>query len=96
VKDLHFYKYDSVRKMPLSKSQLVQYNYPLLILEGVVIGIVTGNLGASGGFLLIFALVLFTRLYEKAVGTYLLSIADNSLIGFLGDLGSGHPIHFSL
>jgi hypothetical protein len=33
---------------------------------------------------------------KKAVGTYLLNIADNSLIGFLGDLGSGHPIHFSL
>lgn len=63
-----------------------------LALYGVGIGLVTGLLGAGGGFLLIPALVLLLRLpMKKAVGTSLLIIAVNSLIGFLGDLG-----HFSI
>jgi uncharacterized membrane protein YfcA len=45
-------------------------------------------LGASGDFLLIPALVLILRMPMKmAVGTSLLIIAANSLIGFLGDEG---------
>lgn len=59
-----------------------------LLLYGVGIGLVTGLLGAGGGFLLIPALVLLVGLpMKKAVGTSLLIIALNSLIGFLGDLG---------
>ncbi|TCZ73337.1 sulfite exporter TauE/SafE family protein [Flaviaesturariibacter aridisoli] len=55
---------------------------------GVGIGLVTGLLGAGGGFLLIPALVLLLRLPMKmAVGTSLLIIALNALIGFAGDLG---------
>ncbi|WP_132053163.1 sulfite exporter TauE/SafE family protein [Pseudocnuella soli] len=55
---------------------------------GVVIGLITGLLGAGGGFLLIPALVFLLRLpMKKAVGTSLLIIALNSLIGFAGDLG---------
>jgi len=61
---------------------------PSLILYGIGIGLVTGLLGAGGGFLLIPALVLLLRLPMKnAVGTSLLIIALNSLIGFTGDLG---------
>lgn len=59
---------------------------------GIGIGIVTGLLGAGGGFLLIPALVLIIRLpMNKAVGTSLLIIAMNSLFGFAGDLG-----HFNI
>ncbi|HEY0896808.1 MAG TPA: sulfite exporter TauE/SafE family protein [Sphingobacteriaceae bacterium] len=55
---------------------------------GISIGLVTGLLGAGGGFLLIPALVLFIGLpMKKAVGTSLLIIALNSLFGFLADLG---------
>ncbi|RPD49205.1 sulfite exporter TauE/SafE family protein [Paracnuella aquatica] len=55
---------------------------------GVAIGLITGLLGAGGGFLLIPALVFLLRLpMKKAVGTSLLIIALNSLIGFAGDLG---------
>lgn len=59
-----------------------------LVLYGVGIGLVTGLLGAGGGFLLVPALVFFVGLdMKKAVGTSLTIIAINSLIGFLGDIG---------
>ena len=58
------------------------------MIYGVAIGIVTGLLGAGGGFLLIPTLVLLLKLpMKKAIGTSLLIIALNSLIGFTGDLG---------
>lgn len=59
-----------------------------LILYGMGLGMVTGLLGAGGGFLLIPALVVLVGLPMKtAVGTSLLIIAVNSLTGFAGDLG---------
>lgn len=59
---------------------------------GLGIGLVTGLLGAGGGFLLIPALVFMVKLpMKKAVGTSLSIIAMNSLFGFAGDLG-----HFSI
>jgi len=59
-----------------------------LIIYGIGIGLVTGFLGAGGGFLLIPALVLLLGLQMKeAIGTSLFIIALNSLIGFVGDLG---------
>ncbi len=55
---------------------------------GIGVGLATGILGAGGGFLLIPALVLLVGLpMKKAIGTSLLIIAMNSLIGFTGDLG---------
>lgn len=55
-----------------------------LILLGLGIGMITGLLGAGGGFLIIPALVLFLKLPMKtAVGTSLLLVAINSLFGFL-------------
>jgi uncharacterized membrane protein YfcA len=57
------------------------------MMYGIGIGLVTGLLGAGGGFLLIPAMVLLLHLpMKKAVGTSLLVIAINSLIGFTGDL----------
>lgn len=57
------------------------------ILEGMIVGFITGMVGAGGGFLIIPALVLFAGLpMKQAVGTSLLIIAAKSLIGFLGDL----------
>ncbi len=58
-----------------------------LVLLGLVIGLITGLLGAGGGFLIIPTLVLFLKLPMKiAVGTSLLIIAINSLFGFLFSL----------
>ncbi|GAA4272876.1 sulfite exporter TauE/SafE family protein [Aquimarina gracilis] len=65
----------------------VRYNYPIILLEGAIIGILTGIVGAGGGFLIIPALVLLAKLpMKKAVATSLLIIAIKSLIGFIGDV----------
>jgi uncharacterized membrane protein YfcA len=67
----------------------ILFNYPMIILEGAVIGTITGIVGAGGGFLIIPALVLLARLPMKmAIGTSLLIIAVKSLAGFLGDLSN--------
>jgi uncharacterized protein len=68
--------------------ELSGINIPKLFIYGIAIGLATGFLGAGGGFLLIPALVLLVGLpMKQAVGTSLLIIALNSLIGFTGDLG---------
>lgn len=74
----------------------VKYNYPLIFVEGLLVGGVTGLVGAGGGFLIIPALVLLAGLpMKQAVGTSLLIIALKSLIGFTGDLGSGLAIDYN-
>lgn len=66
---------------------IISYNYPLIIIEGFVVGVLTGIVGAGGGFLIIPALVLLAKLpMKKAVATSLLIIAIKSLIGFIGDV----------
>ncbi|HOJ90241.1 MAG TPA: sulfite exporter TauE/SafE family protein [Saprospiraceae bacterium] len=56
-----------------------------IALKGIMVGTITGLVGAGGGFLIIPALVLLRKLpMKEAVGTSLLIIASNSLIGFLG------------
>ena len=58
----------------------------LVVLEGILIGFLTGLVGAGGGFLIIPALVFLTGLqFKTAVGTSLFIISINSLAGFLGD-----------
>ena len=58
-----------------------------LVLLGLIIGVITGLLGAGGGFLIIPSLVLFLKIQMKtAVGTSLFIIAINSLLGFLFSL----------
>ncbi len=63
------------------------FNYPMILLEGSVVGVLTGLVGAGGGFLIIPALVMLSKLpMKQAVGTSLLIIAAKSLIGFTGDV----------
>ena len=72
------------------------FNYPLVLGIGLVVGTLTGFVGAGGGFLIVPALVLGARLPMRlAVGTSLAIIALNSLIGFSGDLSAGTPIAWS-
>ncbi len=65
----------------------LKFNYPLILIEGTVVGVLTGLVGAGGGFLIIPALVMLSKLPMKmAVGSSLLIIAAKSLIGFVGDI----------
>ncbi|HET9053664.1 MAG TPA: sulfite exporter TauE/SafE family protein, partial [Cyclobacteriaceae bacterium] len=64
-----------------------RFRVVLIIMEGIIIGFLTGLVGAGGGFLIIPALVLLTGLpFKTAVGTSLFIIAINSLVGFVGDV----------
>lgn len=75
------------RKEKENQNQEIQYNIPMILLEGFVVGFLTGIVGAGGGFLIIPALVLLANLpMKKAVATSLMIIAIKSLIGFLGDI----------
>ena len=65
----------------------VKVSIPLAALEGTVIGLLTGVVGAGGGFAIVPALVVFSRLPMRvAVGTSLTIIAVKSLAGFVGDV----------
>lgn len=58
-----------------------------IAIEGLIVGLLTGFVGAGGGFLIIPALVVFGGLPMKiAVGTSLMIISAKSLLGFLGDI----------
>ena len=71
------------------------YRYGLIIIEGLIVGGVTGLVGAGGGFLIIPALVILAgEPMKKAVGTSLLIIAAKSLIGFSGDVSNHMNINW--
>lgn len=73
----------------IAVKQVKEFNYFIIIIEGFVVGILTGLVGAGGGFLIIPALVLFANLpMKRAVATSLMIISIKSLIGFLGDIGN--------
>ncbi|NCN26787.1 sulfite exporter TauE/SafE family protein [bacterium] len=77
------------RRIPTSKAKALSplMKRALITFEGVVIGAITGFVGAGGGFVIVPALVLLANLPMKtAVGTSLFIISINSLIGFSGDL----------
>jgi len=75
------------RKENKKAGEPIKYNYPLILIEGLVVGTVTGLIGAGGGFLIIPALVILANVRMKvAVATSLIIIAFKSLLGFfLGD-----------
>jgi uncharacterized membrane protein YfcA len=60
-----------------------------IVLEGLVVGLVTGLVGAGGGFLVVPALVLLGGLpMPVAVGTSLVVIAMKSFAGLAGHLAA--------
>ncbi|MGE0631948.1 MAG: sulfite exporter TauE/SafE family protein [Pseudobdellovibrionaceae bacterium] len=69
----------------------------LIALEGFVIGLIAGFVGAGGGFLIIPALVLLAGLSMRvAIGTSLMIIAAQSLLGFVGDVSRGIIVDWTL
>ena len=79
-----------------SEAKPKEFNYFIIIIEGLFVGVITGLVGAGGGFLIIPALVLLAGLpMKKAVGTSLMIIAIKSLIGFTGDLSTNLAIDWN-
>lgn len=69
----------------LNKSE--RPNYTLLASQGLLVGLVTGLIGAGGGFLIVPALVMLLGLgMKEAVATSLFIISMNSLLGFFSSL----------
>jgi len=72
------------------------YNYPLIFIVGIGIGILAGFVGSGGGFLIIPTLIFLAKTpIKKAVATSLCIIAIQSCIGFLGDLQNNILIDWS-
>ena len=78
---------DKTNEQEIKTEIPIRNNLFQLVIAGLIVGMVTGLLGAGGGFLIIPILVLFLKLPMKtAVGTSLIIIAINSLFGFLFSL----------
>ena len=61
----------------------------MIIIDGLLIGVVTGLVGAGGGFLIVPALVLFFGLdFKKAIGTSLMVISFKSIFGFFVEINN--------
>lgn len=64
--------------------------------SGLIVGLISGLVGAGGGFLIVPALVVLMGMQMPiAVGTSLLIIAMNSLLGFTGDFSHIKPIDWN-
>jgi len=78
--------YKMLKNIKLSTDRV---RYLPTIIQGLIVGFFSGIVGSGGGFLIIPALVLLCKLpMKKAVGTSLLIIAVNSIIGFTIDLSN--------
>lgn len=78
--------YSMIRKNNVSGEKKAKSTLQLIV-QFFFVGVFLGLVGAGGGFLIIPSLIFFAKLDMKtAVGTSLLIISVNTLIGFLGDL----------
>lgn len=86
------------KQAEVKKSDMPQALKVMLIaIEGMLVGGITGFVGAGGGFLIIPALVILVGLPMKiAVGTSLGIITAKSLLGFIGDLQAGVNLDWSI
>ncbi|MGC6366702.1 MAG: sulfite exporter TauE/SafE family protein [Candidatus Marinamargulisbacteria bacterium] len=73
---------DSIKKQKVTLPRAI-----LIGVEGVVVGALTGFVGAGGGFMIVPALVLLVGIeLRPAIATSLLIIAIKSLLGFVSDV----------
>lgn len=77
--------YKMIRKIKSPKlKEDKETNYTILVSQGLLVGIVTGLIGAGGGFLIVPALVMLIGLnMKRAVATSLFIISMNSILGFI-------------
>ncbi|MEH7889357.1 sulfite exporter TauE/SafE family protein [Elizabethkingia meningoseptica] len=86
--------YKMIRKNKQADLKENKSGYLMVVLQGILIGTLTGLIGAGGGFLIIPALVgMLGMPMKSAIGTSLAIIAINSLSGFLFSL-SHTSIHW--
>ena len=70
-------------------------SYSRLILQGCITGAITGFMGIGGGFIIVPSLVLFAGLpMKRAIGTSLVIITINCLVGILGNLEIAGSLNF--
>jgi uncharacterized membrane protein YfcA len=91
----------SIRMIRPLKEKIVfeeeKLNYYIIAFMGILIGLVSGFVGAGGGFLIVPTLLIFAKTPMKmAVGTSLFIVAAQSLIGFTGDIMSDQIIDWKL
>jgi uncharacterized membrane protein YfcA len=93
--------YSMIRKsknetVSIEAHKMLIMDYIKMSLQALFVGTTVGLVGAGGGFLIIPALVLLSKLpIKKAIGTSLCIITLNSSIGFIGDLGL-HTMNWQL
>jgi uncharacterized membrane protein YfcA len=84
-----------VKKENIAEQQPKKQNIFVAMLRMFILGIMIGTVGAGGGFLFVPVLLYIAKLpMKKAIGTSLLIIALNSLIGFTGEIGNA-PINWT-
>ncbi len=83
-----FASYSMIKKKSGAEEEpMTPFNYTRVAVQGLAVGMLTGLIGAGGGFLIIPALVNLLRLPMKtAIGTSLVIISANSLAGFVFSL----------
>lgn len=75
----------------------MEKNTLLLVVQGAIIGMISGVFGAGGGFLIIPGLVIFAKVPMKnAVATSLFLVAINSLVGFGSDYQQFSTLNWNL
>ena len=81
--------YKMIRKIRIPKiKNKEEPNYTILVSQGLLVGIVTGLIGAGGGFLIVPALVMLLGVdMKRAVATSLFIISMNSILGFISTMG---------
>lgn len=91
----------SVRMIKPLKERIItdgkKLNYYKIALLGILIGLISGFVGAGGGFLIVPTLLFFVKTPMKmAVGTSLFIVSSQSLIGFIGDIMGNQIIDWEL
>lgn len=91
----------SVRMIKPLKERIIsdgeKLNYYKIATMGILIGLVSGFVGAGGGFLIVPTLLFFAKTPMKmAVGTSLFIVSLQSLIGFTGDIMGNQIIDWEL